>query len=79
MIPEGGRLQLLCMPTKRTRSDEAIQTFHPAYQYLCPVDYFTHYLLLTEEKRALQDGISNNLFTSYIKPYHPITRATVAH
>ena len=64
-----------------TRPDETIQAFFtrdPADPYLCPVHCFTHYLLLTKEKRAVQEGKPNNLFISHIKPHHPITKATLA-
>ena len=80
MVPEGV-VFTLTVPTKGTRPDETIQAFftrYPADPYLCPVHCFTHYLLLTKEKRAVQEGKPNNLFISYIKPHHPIAKATLA-
>ena len=79
MVPEGVMFTLT-VPTKGTRPDETIQAFtrYPADPNLCPVHCFTHYLLLTKEKRAVQEGKSNNLFTFHIKPHHPIMKATLA-
>ena len=67
----------LTVPTKGTRPDETVQAFfarYPADPALCPVDCFTHYLTLTSEKRVAQQGKPNNLFISYIKPHHPVTK-----
>ena len=80
MVPEGV-VFTLTVPTKGTRPDETTQAFitrFPADPNLCPVLCFTHYLLLTNGKRAVQEGKPNNLFISHIRPHHPITRATVA-
>ena len=79
ILPEG--VFTLTVPTKGTRPDETVQAFftrYPADPALCPVDCFTHYLTLTREKRVAQQGKPNNLFISYIKPHHPVTKATIA-
>ena len=80
ILPEGV-VFTLTVPTKGTRPDETVQAFftrYPADPALCPVDCFTHYLTLTREKRVAQQGKPNNLFISYIRLHHPVTKATIA-
>jgi hypothetical protein len=74
ILPEGV-VFTLTVPTKGTRP---FFTRYPTDPVLCPVDCFTHYLTLTREKRVAQQGKPINLFISYIKPPHPVTKATIA-